>query len=284
MLSFLHQVLICGTVVLLQLRQFWNIIQSKLVNKSLYISSIKYMRIRLFELQDDDKEAKKLRSEQVLLGDWKDIEQILYYQSFLYIPNVIYSELISRHHDNLLTNHFGIKKTWDLIARKYYWPMWRQDIEAYIKSCNVYLTSKVICHKPYRDLQSLPIPIHRWKNLSMDFITGLLISTNWKNDSYKLILVIVDRLIKMVHYILVKVTINIPDLAEVIIDVIMHYHRVSESIMTDQGLLFISKFWTLLCYFLGIKKKLSTNFYPQTNGQTERQNSIIEAYLRTFVN
>ncbi len=49
-------------------------------------------------------------------------------------------------------------------------------------------------------------------------------------------------------------------------------------------MLFTSKFWSLLCYFLGIKKKLSTAFHPQTNGQTERQNSTMEAYLRAFVN
>ncbi len=40
----------------------------------------------------------------------------------------------------------------------------------------------------------------------------------------------------------------------------------------------------MLCYFLGIKRKLSTAFYPQTNGQTEKQNSTMEAYLRAFVN
>ncbi len=88
----------------------------------------------------------------------------------------------------------------------------------------------------------------------------------------------------MVHYKLVKVIIDAPGLAEVFINVIVRYHKVSESIVTDWGLLFISKFWFLLYYFLGIKKKLFTAFYPQTEGQTERQNNIIETYLRAFVN
>lgn len=55
---------------------------------------------------------------------------------------------------------------------------------------------------------------------------------------------------------------GLPDLAEVIIDVVVFYHGVLESIVTDQGLLFTSKFWSLLCYFLGIKKMLSTTFPP----------------------
>ena len=65
MLSSLHQVLICGRVVLPQLRKFWNIIQSELNNKSPYTVDIRGMRMRLPELQDNDKKAKKLRSERL---------------------------------------------------------------------------------------------------------------------------------------------------------------------------------------------------------------------------
>ncbi len=88
----------------------------------------------------------------------------------------------------------------------------------------------------------------------------------------------------MVYYELVKVTINTLGLADVIIDVVVHHHGVLESIVMDQGLLFIFKFWSLLCYFLEIKRKLFTAFYLQTNSQIERQNSTIEVYLRAFVN
>ncbi len=74
----LHQVFICGTAVPPQLRQFWDTIQDKLANKGPYIASIGDMRMRFLELQDDDKEAKKLRSERLPEG-WKDIEKVLYY-------------------------------------------------------------------------------------------------------------------------------------------------------------------------------------------------------------
>ncbi len=150
--------------------------------------------------------------------------------------------------------------------------------------CDVCLTSKAVRHKPYGDLQSLPVPTHQWKDLSMNFVTGLPISTDCKGDSYDSILIIVDRLTKMVYYEPVKVTIDALGLAEVIIDVVVRHHGVLESIVTDQGSFFTSKFWSSLCYFLGIKKKLSTAFHPQTDGQIERQNSTMEAYLRVFVN
>ncbi len=282
-LSPLHQVLICRTVVLPQLCQFWNTIRSERANEGPYTVSIGSMRVRLPELQDDDKEAMKLRSEGLSEG-WEDIKQVLHYQGLPYVPKVIRSKLISRHHDEPLAGHFGIEKTRELIARKYYWPTLQRDVEAYVKGGNVCLASKAVGPKPYGDLQSLPVPTHRWKDLSIDFVTGLLISADWKGDSYDLILVIVDRLTKMVHYELVKVMINTPDLAEVIIDVVVRQHGVLESIVADRGLLFTSKFLSLLCYFLGIKRKLSTAFYPQNDGQTKRQNSTMEAYLRAFVN
>ena len=57
-----------------------------------------------------------------------------------------------------------------------------------------------------------------------------------------------------------------------------------KSIVINWGLLFILKFWSLLCYFLGINKKLFTVFYPQIDGKTERPNSTIKAYLRAFIN
>ncbi len=113
----------------------------------------------------------------------------------------------------------------------------------------------------------------------MDFVTSLPISADWKGDSYNSILVIIDRLTKMVYYVPVKVTIDALVLAEVIIDVVVRHHGVPESIVTDRGSLFTSKFWSSLCYFLGIKRKLSTAFHPQTDGQTERQNSTMEEYL-----
>ncbi len=66
--------------------------------------------MRLCKLQDDDKEVKKLRREGLSEG-WDNIEEVFHYQSLLYIPKIIYSKLISKHHDNPLASYFGIKET-----------------------------------------------------------------------------------------------------------------------------------------------------------------------------
>ena len=88
----------------------------------------------------------------------------------------------------------------------------------------------------------------------------------------------------MVHYKPVIITINAPGLAEVMIDVLVQHHGLLDSIISNQEMIFTFKFWSLLCYFLGIKRHLFTAFHPQTNGQTEQQNGTMEAYLRAFVN
>ncbi len=116
--------------------------------------------MRLPELQNDDKETMKLRSERLLEG-WEGIEQMLHYQSLPYVPKVICLELINRYHDDLLAGHCGLEKTCKLIARKYYRPALQRDIKAYVKGCDVCLTSKAVRHKPYGDLQSLPVLTHR---------------------------------------------------------------------------------------------------------------------------
>ena len=95
----------------------------------------------------------------------------------------------------------------------------------------------------------------------MEFVTGLTTSTDYKGDSYNSIFVIVDWLTKIVQYKLVKMTIDTPGLAEVIINMVVFHHDLLDSIVTDRGSLFTSKVWSLLYYFLGLKQRLFTVFY-----------------------
>ena len=126
-----------------------------------------------------------------------------------------------------------MEKTRELDAQKYYWLTLRADIEAYVKGCDICITSKAVRHKPYRDLQSLPVPTYQWKDLSMDFIIGLPISTNCEGEIYDTILVIVDQLTKMIYYEPVKLTINTPGLAKVIMDLVVRHHGLPNSIISN---------------------------------------------------
>ena len=96
------------------------------------------MRLRLQELQESNFEALKLWSKE----GYKEVEGVLYYQGLFFVSKAIQTKLISRYHNDLLADHFGIKKTYELLAQKYFWPSLRHDVEAYVKGCDVCLASK----------------------------------------------------------------------------------------------------------------------------------------------
>ena len=100
--------------------------------------------------------------------------------------------MISCYHNDQLAEHFKIDKIQELISRKYYWPSLKKDIETYIWECNVCLASKAARHKLYVDLQSFFVLTQQWKNLLIDFVTGLPLFADWKGDNYNLIFVIVN--------------------------------------------------------------------------------------------
>lgn len=108
------------------------------------------MKLRLLKLPEDDLKTRKFKKD--LTEGEKDEEDILHYQNLLYIFENIYSKLITYHHNDLLAGHFKIKETRKLFARKYFTSIFHQNVEAYEKDCNVYLASKVVCHKLYKDL------------------------------------------------------------------------------------------------------------------------------------
>ena len=101
------------------MQHFWDSFQSKIAYKGPYKVSIEAMRFRLPDMQNNNDRARKPRALE-LFKRWKYIEKVLRYGSLSYIPEIIRLELMSRHYDNPLAGYFGIAKTQELIARKYY--------------------------------------------------------------------------------------------------------------------------------------------------------------------
>ena len=60
------------------------------------------------------------------------------------------------------------------------------------------------------------------------------------------------------------------------------HHGIPSAITSDRGSQFVNELWSRICELLGIKRRLSTAHHPETDGQTERTNSTIEAFFRMF--
>ena len=90
----LHRILICGTQVLPQLRQFWDTFRAELDAEGPYQVSIGAMRLKLSELQESDDKPRKIRSER-LKNDYEEVDRVLHHQGLLFVPEAIRTELIS---------------------------------------------------------------------------------------------------------------------------------------------------------------------------------------------
>jgi len=115
-------------------------------------------------------------------------------------------------------------------------------------------------------------------HISADFITKLPLA-----QDYDSILVVVDQLTKMVHFISTTEKMSVEGLAKLFRDNVWKLHGLLESIILDRGLQFVAGIMRELNRMLGIKSKLSMVFHSQTNEQMERVNQELEQYLRMFI-
>lgn len=210
---------------------------------------------------------------------------LLYYLHRLYVPDneAVRSELFSCFHEDPLAGHFGEKRTLDLIQRHYHWSQMDDDISSRVGQCARCQFANARRHRPYGELQPLPVPNGPWQELTMDFITDLPPSKT-RGRVWDAILVIVDRYSKMSLYIPAEKTWKAEDLADAFIERVISRFGVPKGIVSDRGSLFISRMWAEMCAAIKLRRRLSTAFHPQTDGQTERQNQTLETYLRIFVN
>lgn len=188
-------------------------------------------------------------------------------------------KIIQSRHDSPLGGHFGVTKTIDLISRDFSWDGFRKQVKDFVKSCEVCQRSKKLRHLPYGLLMPLPISNVPWDFISLDFIVKLPFSSG-----YDSIAVVVDRFTKMAHFIPCSETITSEGTATLLVTYVFKLHGLPSEIVSDRGPQFISKVWEFILKTLLIKKKLSTAYHPQTDGQTERTNQTLEQYLRCYVN
>jgi transposase InsO family protein len=113
----------------------------------------------------------------------------------------------------------------------------------------------------------------------MDFIVGLPLTAG----RHDLIFVVIDTLTKSAHFIPVRTTYQVPDIARVFISEIVRLHGVPKRIISDRGSMFTGRFLTSFQEVLGTQLNFSTAYHPETDGQTERMNQTLEDMLRMYV-
>ena len=209
----------------------------------------------------------------------------VYFRDRLFIPdnNELRLRLVKLAHDTPTAGHPGRAKTYEILIRTYYWPGISNFVKQFVANCHDCARAKVSHEKYLGLLKPLPVPQRRWAHISMDFVVALPLSIDHYGQECVNILVITDRLTKMVKYIPMD-GITAEDTARAFYLNVWKDHGLPCDFITDRGTQFESHFWHELCNRCRIKASLSTAFHPETDGQTERANAVMEQYLRVFVN
>ena len=140
-------------------------------------------------------------------------------------------------------------------------------------------------HKPYGKLEPLPLPenVRPFQHLSLDWITGLPESRKTSTGrSFNSILTIVDRFTKYAYFVPTTVDTTAADFAELFFETVECHHGTPLSVVTDRDSRITAQFWSEICAHKLIKRRLSTAYHPQTDGQSEALNRIVEDYLRAY--
>jgi hypothetical protein len=205
---------------------------------------------------------------------------LLMYKNRFWIPDneALRHMVMEDVHDSKVAGHYGTDKTMELASRNCYWPKMTDYITNWVTTCDSCQRNKATRHKRFGVLMPLEVPYSPWESISMDFIVGLPDS-----DGCTQIWVIVDRFSKMAHFIPLPTKVTAPELARIFLREIWKLHGLPASIVSDRDSKFTGHFWTELLKLLEIKRKMSVAGRAQTDGQTERTNQILEAYLRNFV-
>ena len=186
--------------------------------------------------------------------------------------------LLEEFHQSPTGGHMGVQKTLHRLQENFTWDSIQMDTHAFIARCLTCQCTKYDNKKPAGLLSPLPVPVQPWEDLSMDFIVGL---PTYKGHTC--IFVVVDRFSKGLRLGMLPTQHNARTVASLFMDIVGRLHGMPRSIVSDRDPLFVSRFWKELFSLSGTKLCLSSAYHPQSDGQTEVANRIIEQYLRAFV-
>lgn len=170
-------------------------------------------------------------------------------RTFSHIPKIL-----EEFHSSLQGGHSGFFRTYKRISAVFYWEGMKQDIKDFISKCQACQQRKIDTLKPAGLLQPLPIPTRVWSDISMDFIGGL--PRIGKKDT---LLVVVDRLTKYAHFVLLGHPYDAKEVVASFCAEIVRLHGFPESIVSDRDAIFLSHFWKELFKLAGTKLKYSTH-------------------------
>jgi hypothetical protein len=197
------------------------------------------------------------RSRDVTLSKCEIRDQKLYFRDRAYVPdNELRLLLIQSAHDSVEEGHPGKNSLYEVVSRYYWWPRLSQDIRRFTTNCHGCIRNKTSRLRYQGTLKPLPLPIQRWRDISVDFVGPTI-----EKNGFNCIMVVICRLSKERHYSACHTTMTANELAKIFVRDIWRLHGLPDSIVSDRGPLFESLYpnsgkQSATCY-------KSTSVFPQ---------------------
>lgn len=126
---------------------------------------------------------------------------------------VVRQVLMEEAHKSRFSIHPGVTKMYRDLRLDYWWPYMKRDVAWYVERCLTCRKVKAKHQRPHGKMQPLDIPMWKWEDITMDFITKLLMTTRGVDSIW----VIVDQLTKSAHFIPIQESILAEKLADIYI-------------------------------------------------------------------
>ncbi len=191
-----------------------------------------------------------------------------------FVPDAVRSQVLQWAHCSPFSCHPGMNRTLQLLRRHFWWPSMQADSKESVAACQTCARGKRSHRPPAGLLHPLPVPSRPWSHIALDFVSGLPPS---KGNT--VILTIIDRFSKSVHFIALPKLPSARETADLLVSNVFRLHGIPTDIVSDRGPQFISRVWEAFCNALGASVSLSSGYHPQSNGQAERANQELEAAL-----
>jgi hypothetical protein len=176
--------------------------------------------------------------------------------------------------------HVGPEQLLARIRELFYWPRMARDVDDFAPACDVCQKIKVDCRAPMGGLRPSHIPRRPFSTVSLDLITGLPPSGEAK---FTAILVIVDKLTKYAIIVPTHDGLTQEGFAQLFVEKVANVYGLPERIIADRDKRWSTVFWRSVVEYYGSVMALSSSHHPQTDGQTEVLNSLIEQMLHAYV-
>jgi hypothetical protein len=227
---------------------------------------------------------KKKSFDEMLLKKFESVENTLFFKKKLWVSDSdqLKLDIIKEIHDQSASEHSNVRRTCKYLHKWYYWSQAKQSVERYVRNCHVCRRFKSSRNKYSRLLNSLSISKRSWMNITMNFVIELL-----ESKDFNAILMIINRLTKMHHYIsctTAEEKTNAEEIARLLINHVWKLHELSNTIISNRESQFISLVWKSICETLKIDVKLSIAFHSKTDDQSEIANQKMKRYLRNYCN